>query len=170
LDNGNNSCKGLSPSLSIWQIFIPRRSVQCNVYSYMVILSVVHIAQQVLTMERIIIYLRHSDYFLLITLSSINISCKAEYYNIIRFQSLKGVVVVVNVLQLDLWLPFQSVTITSNAMSSSPVHGEVYSIQQYVITRFSDLRQVGDFHWVLRFPPPMKLTSTIKLKYCWKWR
>jgi hypothetical protein len=57
----------------------------------MVILSVVHIAQQVLTMERIIIYLRHSDYFLLITLSSINISCKAEYYNIIRFQSLEKI-------------------------------------------------------------------------------
>jgi len=68
----------------------------------MVILSVVHIAQQVLTMERIIIYLRHSDYFLLIALSSINISCKAGYYNIIRFQSLKRVVVFVNVLQLDL--------------------------------------------------------------------
>jgi hypothetical protein len=23
--------------------------------------------------------------------------------------------------------------------------------------------------WVLRFPPPIKLTATIYLKYCWKW-
>jgi hypothetical protein len=26
---------------------------------------------------------------------------------------------------------------------------------------FSDLRQVRGFPWVLRFPPPMKLTATI---------
>ena len=32
-------------------------------------------------------------------------------------------------------------------MSSNPVHGEVYSIQHYVI--------------ILRFPPPIKLTATI---------
>jgi hypothetical protein len=31
------------------------------------------------------------------------------------------------------------------------VHGEVYSIQQYVITFVSDLRQVGGFLRVLRF-------------------
>ena len=30
-------------------------------------------------------------------------------------------------------------------MSSNPVHGEVYSIQHYVITFVSDLRQVGGF-------------------------
>jgi hypothetical protein len=29
-------------------------------------------------------------------------------------------------------------------------------------------RQVGGFLWVLRFPPPIKLTDTIQLKYCWK--
>jgi hypothetical protein len=28
------------------------------------------------------------------------------------------------------------------------------------------LRQVGGFLWVLRFPPPIKLTARIKLKYC----
>jgi len=33
----------------------------------------------------------------------------------------------------------------------------------------SDLRQVGGFLRVLRFPPPIKLTATIQLKYCWKW-
>jgi len=38
--------------------------------------------------------------------------------------------------------------------------------QHYVIMFVSDLRQVGDFLRVLRFPPPTKLTAT---KYCWKW-
>ena len=37
----------------------------------------------------------------------------------------------------------------------------VYSIQNYVIKFVSDLRQVGDFLQVLRFPPPIKLTATI---------
>jgi hypothetical protein len=39
-------------------------------------------------------------------------------------------------------------------------------VQHYVITIVSDLRQVGGFHWVLRFPPPIKLTATI---YSWVW-
>ena len=39
--------------------------------------------------------------------------------------------------------------------------GEVYSIQQYVIKFVSDLRQAGGFLRVLRFPPPIKLTTTI---------
>jgi hypothetical protein len=30
------------------------------------------------------------------------------------------------------------------------------------------LQQVDGFRRVLRFPPPIKLTATIKLKYCWK--
>ena len=38
--------------------------------------------------------------------------------------------------------------------------GEVYSVQHYVIKFVSDLRQVG-LLWVLRFPPPIKLTVTI---------
>ena len=36
--------------------------------------------------------------------------------------------------------------ITTKVVSSNPVHGEVYSIQLYVIKFVSDLRQVGDFH------------------------
>jgi hypothetical protein len=48
----------------------------------------------------------------------------------------------------------QSVTITTKVVSSTPVHGEVYSIQHYVIKFVSDLRQVGGF---LRYPPPIKL-------------
>jgi hypothetical protein len=47
-------------------------------------------------------------------------------------------------------------------VSSNPAHGEVYSIQHYVILKFvSDLRHVGDFLRVLRFPPPIKLSATI---------
>ena len=46
-------------------------------------------------------------------------------------------------------------------MISNPVHGEVYSIQHYVITFISDLGQVGGFLWVLRFPPLIKLATTI---------
>ena len=58
----------------------------------------------------------------------------------------------------NLQLTVQSVPITTKVLSSNPVHDEVYSIQHYVITFVSDLRQVGVF---LRFPPPIKLTSTI---------
>ena len=52
------------------------------------------------------------------------------------------------VWQLDLQLPVQSVPITTKVMSSNPVHGEVYSIQHYVIKFVSDLRQVGGFFQV----------------------
>jgi hypothetical protein len=34
-------------------------------------------------------------------------------------------------------------------------------LQHYVIKFVSDLRQVGGFLRVLRFPPPIKLTATI---------
>ena len=57
----------------------------------------------------------------------------------------------------------QSVPITTN-VSSNPIHGEVYSIQYYVIKFVSDLRQVSHFLWVLWFPPPIKLTANIYLK------
>ena len=58
---------------------------------------------------------------------------------------------VVIILLLDLQLPVQSVTIATKVVSSNPAHGEVYSIQHYVIKFVSDLWQVGGF---LRFPPP----------------
>jgi hypothetical protein len=54
-----------------------------------------------------------------------------------------------------------SVPITTKVVSSNRVHGEVYSIQQYVIKFVSDLRQVGGFLRVLRFPPPIKLAAMI---------
>jgi hypothetical protein len=43
------------------------------------------------------------------------------------------------------------------------------SVQHYMIKFVSDLRQVCGFLRVLRYPPPIKLTSTISLEYCWKW-
>jgi hypothetical protein len=46
------------------------------------------------------------------------------------------------------------VPITTEVVSSNPVHGEEYSIQHYVIKIISDLQQVGGFLRVLRFPPP----------------
>jgi hypothetical protein len=51
--------------------------------------------------------------------------------------------------------------ITSKVVSANPTHGEVYSIQHYVIKFVSDLQQVGGFLLVLSFPQPIKLTTTI---------
>jgi hypothetical protein len=49
----------------------------------------------------------------------------------------------------------QSVRITTNVACSNSAHVEVYPVQHYVITF------VDDFLRVLRFPPPIKLTTTI---------
>jgi hypothetical protein len=62
---------------------------------------------------------------------------------------------------LNLQLSMQSVPITTNVVSWNPTHGEVYSIQHYVINFVSDLRHVVVFLPVLRFPPLIKLTATI---------
>jgi hypothetical protein len=68
---------------------------------------------------------------------------------------------VVIVWQLDLRLPVQSVSITTKVVSWKPAHGEVYSIQLYVIKFVSDLRQVGGFIRNSGFFPPIKLIPTI---------
>ena len=73
---------------------------------------------------------------------------------------------VVVIWQLDLQLPVQSVPITTKVVILNLVHGEEYSIKHYVIKFVSDLWQVDDILRVLRFPPPIKLTTTIYLKYC----
>jgi hypothetical protein len=39
-----------------------------------------------------------------------------------------------------LWNHYQSEPVTTKVVSSNPVHGEVYSIQHYVIKFVSDLR------------------------------
>jgi hypothetical protein len=44
----------------------------------------------------------------------------------------------------------ESVPITTTVVSSNLVHGEVFSIQRYVIKIVSELQQVGCFLWVLR--------------------
>jgi len=59
----------------------------------------------------------------------------------------------------------QSVPITTKVVRSNLAHAEVYSIQHYVIKFVSDLRKVGGLFRVLRCPPPIKLTTTIYLKY-----
>jgi hypothetical protein len=49
-------------------------------------------------------------------------------------------------------------------LSGFVAHGEVCSIQHYVITFVRDLRrQVVGFLWVLRFPPTIKLTAGIHI-------
>ena len=78
-----------------------------------------------------------------------NVICRGHYRMIVGLQ-----------------IPMQSVPITTKVVSSNPVYGEVYSIQNYVIRFVSDFRQVGGFLRVLKFPPPIKLTATIYLKYC----
>jgi hypothetical protein len=55
----------------------------------------------------------------------------------------------------------QSAHITTKDASSNPVHGEMYSIQHYVMKFVSDLQQVGGFLQRIRFPPPIKLTAMI---------
>ena len=63
---------------------------------------------------------------------------------------------------VDLQLPMQSVTITTNVVLSNPAQ----STQHHVLKFVNDLRQVGCFLRALRFPPPIKLTTMIYLKYC----
>ena len=46
--------------------------------------------------------------------------------------------------------------ITIKVVSSNPVHGEVYSIQHYVIKFVKDLRQVSGSLQSLWFPPSLK--------------
>ena len=54
----------------------------------------------------------------------------------------------------------------TKVVNSNSVRDEVFSIQHYVIKFVSDLQQVHDFLWILQFPPPIKLTTTISLKNC----
>ena len=46
--------------------------------------------------------------------------------------------------ELDL-LPLQSVPITTKAVSSNPIHGEVYSMQHFVTKDASNLRHACGF-------------------------
>ena len=64
---------------------------------------------------------------------------------------------VVIVYLMDLQLSMQSVEFESRSGRG---------VQHYVIKFVSDLRQVCGFVRVLQFPPPIKLTATMQLKYC----
>jgi hypothetical protein len=77
-----------------------------------------------------------------------------------------GAAIFVIVWWLDLQLLMQSVPITTKVVSSNISHGEVYSMQHYLIKFVIDLQQVDGFHLVLRVPQPIKLIATIQLKYC----
>jgi hypothetical protein len=53
----------------------------------------------------------------------------------------------------------QSVPITTDVCEFETRSG--LGVQHDVMKFVSDLRQIGGFLWVLRFPPPIKLTATI---------
>jgi hypothetical protein len=55
-------------------------------------------------------------------------------------------------------LPVRSVPIITKVVGSNTIHGEVYSIQHYVIKFVSDLRHIGSF---LRGVKDHKPTQTI---------
>jgi hypothetical protein len=60
---------------------------------------------------------------------------------------------------MGLQLPKQSMPITTKVESSNLAHGELYTVQHYVIKFVSDLRKVSGF---LKFPPPNMLSLSIK--------
>ena len=55
----------------------------------------------------------------------------------------------------------QYVPITIIVASSNPFHGEVYSIQHYMIKSVSDLRNLSVFALVLWFPAPIMLSVAL---------
>ena len=70
--------------------------------------------------------------------------------------------VVSAIIRLQIFM--QSVPIITNVVRLNPDHGEVYLIQHCVIKFVSDLRQVGDFLLVLRFPSAIKITATMLME------
>ena len=64
--------------------------------------------------------------------------------------------------KMRMLIPFQNgLNPLYSSISIKPRSGEVYSIQRYVIKFVRDLRQVGVFFRVFRFPPPIKLIATV---------
>jgi len=78
--------------------------------------------------------------------------CKCTFNYVSHSPSCGGYRMVVGVTTVE--LPVQSVPITTKVVSLNPIHGEVYSIQHYVIMFVSFLRQGGGFLLVLWFPTP----------------
>ena len=67
-------------------------------------------------------------------------------------------VICIYICLLPVWVVVvvQSVSITTKVVNLNSAHGEVYSIQHYVLMFVSDLPQVGGFP---RFPPPITMTA-----------
>ena len=65
--------------------------------------------------------------------------------HLVSIESISSIPFFMIVCYLDLQLPMQSVSITTEVVSLNPTHGKVYSIQHYVIKFVSDLRQVSGF-------------------------
>ena len=94
---------------------------------------------------------------------------------------LKYKIIYVTFVCRDLQLPMQlsvTIAVTTNIVSSIPVHGKVYSMQLYVIESLSVTcgrsvifsTNTTDRHdkteILLNHRIPIQLTVTIKLKYC----
>jgi hypothetical protein len=77
------------------------------------------------------------------TIVTLNTSIMLVFSLTLRYKILNIVVMIM--WWLELQLPVQSVPITTKVVSSNSVHGEVYSIQHYMIKFVSDLWQVGGF-------------------------
>ena len=63
----------------------------------------------------------------------------------------------------------QSLPISTNVVSSNPVHGEVYSIQHHVIKFVSDLRQIGGLaglNLLMGLPPIPPLDNWLSDFFC----
>jgi hypothetical protein len=66
------------------------------------------------------------------------------------------------------WIFVKLAPLRNNLENPQPINnektsrsGKVYSMQHYAIKFVSDLQQICGFLWVLQFPPPIKLTTTI---------
>ena len=81
---------------------------------------------------------------------------------LLGFVYLREVVVAVIVWHLDLQLPMHPVPITMDVVSLNPAQGEVHNIMWWSMSVICGRSVV--FSRYFRFPPPIKLSSTIKLK------
>jgi hypothetical protein len=92
-------------------------------------------------------------------------SCKSNHHTTMTKPS--NIAVKLHYLKLESFLYVKMenknkpVPITTKIVISNPVHGDVYSIQQYMIMFVSDLWQLDGLLRVLWFPPQIKLTATI---------
>jgi hypothetical protein len=104
--------------------------------------------------------------------------------NVVSLNPIQSVPVTTNVVSLN---PIQSVPVTTNVVSLNPVQSLNQCLSPLKLwvwippvvrcTRLNIMwsslsvtcRRSVVFLWVLRFPPSIKLTTSIKQKYYWKW-